>query len=56
MTEVACFCGCAYRFDGHLGVCPRCGEPVDLCPPRQNGQVAALAPAMAARRLTGGAA
>jgi hypothetical protein len=26
MTEVACFCGCRYVFDGGAGACPKCGE------------------------------
>jgi hypothetical protein len=26
MTDVACFCGCLYSFDGGAGGCPRCGE------------------------------
>jgi hypothetical protein len=26
MTDVACFCGCLYSFDGDAGACPRCGE------------------------------
>jgi hypothetical protein len=26
MTEVACFCGCLYVFDGGAGACPQCGE------------------------------
>ena len=26
MTEVACFCGCLYSFDGGAGACPGCGE------------------------------
>jgi hypothetical protein len=26
MTDVACFCGCLYSFDGRAGACPRCGE------------------------------
>lgn len=26
MTDVACFCGCLYSFDGGAGSCPRCGE------------------------------
>ncbi len=26
MTDVACFCGCCYWFDGGAGACPRCGE------------------------------
>jgi hypothetical protein len=25
MTNVACFCGCLYSFDGDEGPCPRCG-------------------------------
>jgi predicted RNA-binding Zn-ribbon protein involved in translation (DUF1610 family) len=25
MTNVACFCGCLYSFDGSEGPCPRCG-------------------------------
>ena len=25
MTEVACFCGCCYGFQGPAGTCPRCG-------------------------------
>lgn len=25
MTNVACFCGCAYSFEGPEGPCPRCG-------------------------------
>ena len=25
MTNVACFCGCAYSFDGGEGPCPKCG-------------------------------
>ena len=24
MTDVACFCGCLYSFDGGEGPCPRC--------------------------------
>ena len=26
MTDVACFCGCFYSFDGAAGDCPKCGE------------------------------
>jgi hypothetical protein len=26
MTEVACFCGCLFSFDGGADACPRCGE------------------------------
>jgi hypothetical protein len=26
MTDVACFCGCLFSFDGGEGACPRCGE------------------------------
>ena len=26
MTDVACFCGCLFSFDGGVGACPRCGE------------------------------
>ena len=26
MTEVACFCGCFFSFDGGAGACPKCGE------------------------------
>ena len=25
MTNVACFCGCSYSFDGAEGPCPKCG-------------------------------
>jgi hypothetical protein len=25
MTDVACFCGCLYYFDGSEGPCPQCG-------------------------------
>jgi hypothetical protein len=30
MTDVVCFCGCCYSFDGEVGVCPLCGEYVGL--------------------------
>jgi predicted ATP-dependent serine protease len=26
MTDVACFCGSFYSFDGGAGACPQCGE------------------------------
>lgn len=26
MTDVACFCGCLFSFEGGAGACPRCGE------------------------------
>jgi NAD(P)-dependent dehydrogenase (short-subunit alcohol dehydrogenase family) len=26
MTDVACFCGCFFSFDGGAGACPKCGE------------------------------
>jgi hypothetical protein len=26
MTDVACFCGCCFTFDGGAAACPRCGE------------------------------
>jgi hypothetical protein len=26
MTDVACFCGCYFSFDGGAAACPRCGE------------------------------
>jgi hypothetical protein len=26
MTDVACFCGCLYSFEGGAGACPKCGE------------------------------
>ena len=26
MSDVACFCGCCYSFEGDGGACPRCGE------------------------------
>jgi hypothetical protein len=30
MPDVACFCGRYYRFEGDIGVCPRCGEYASL--------------------------
>lgn len=30
MTNVACFCGREYSFDGDAGDCPQCGEIVAL--------------------------
>jgi len=32
MTDVACFCGCLYAFDGDWGVCPECGEYTSVNP------------------------
>jgi hypothetical protein len=26
MTDVACFCGCLFSFDGGAAVCPGCGR------------------------------
>jgi hypothetical protein len=26
MTNVVCFCGSYYAFEGDIGICPRCGE------------------------------
>ncbi|HEX4089184.1 MAG TPA: hypothetical protein VHZ33_10725 [Trebonia sp.] len=26
MTDVACFCGCCFSFDGGAAPCPRCGQ------------------------------
>jgi hypothetical protein len=26
MTDVACFCGCLFSFNGDTGACPRCGR------------------------------
>lgn len=26
MSDVACFCGCCFSFDGAVGACPTCGE------------------------------
>jgi hypothetical protein len=26
MTDVACFCGCLFSFEGGAGACPRCGK------------------------------
>jgi hypothetical protein len=30
MPDVVCFCGCYYRFEGDIGVCPRCAEYVSV--------------------------
>jgi hypothetical protein len=30
MTDVACFCGYLFFFDGDAGACPSCGEVADL--------------------------
>jgi hypothetical protein len=30
MTDVACFCGCLFSFDGATGGCPKCGEVASL--------------------------
>jgi hypothetical protein len=30
MTNVACFCGCLYSFDGAEGPCPKCGAVADV--------------------------
>ncbi|HYB29424.1 MAG TPA: hypothetical protein VEF89_22625 [Solirubrobacteraceae bacterium] len=30
MPDVVCFCGRYYRFEGDIGVCPRCGEYASL--------------------------
>jgi hypothetical protein len=32
MTEVACFCGCCFSFDGGAGACPACGEGASVTP------------------------
>jgi hypothetical protein len=29
MTDVACFCGYLFSFDGDAGACPSCGEVAD---------------------------
>jgi hypothetical protein len=37
MTDVACFCGCVYSFQGVEGACPGCGEIASTghrCDPR----------------------
>ena len=26
MTDVACFCGCLFSFNGGAGACPKCGK------------------------------
>lgn len=33
MTDVACFCGCLYSFDGGAGACPKCGEVASVTGP-----------------------
>jgi hypothetical protein len=30
MTDVACFCGCCFSFDGGAAACPRCGEVASM--------------------------
>ena len=30
MPDVVCFCGRYHRFEGDIGVCPRCGEYASL--------------------------
>jgi hypothetical protein len=30
MTDVACFCGCCFSFDGDAAACPRCGEVASM--------------------------
>lgn len=32
MTQVACFCGCLYAFDGAEGPCPKCGAVAGVHP------------------------
>jgi hypothetical protein len=41
MTQVACFCGCCYSFDGDIGACPRCGEYTSFAtvPPAEEQQM-----------------
>jgi hypothetical protein len=38
MPDVACFCGHYYRFEGEIGVCPRCGEYASLSTVSPNEQ------------------
>jgi hypothetical protein len=33
MTDVACFCGCLFCFDGGAGTCPSCGEVANVTAP-----------------------
>jgi hypothetical protein len=59
MTDVACFCGCLYSFDGGEGPCPTCGavaavrtRPLrDICENREYREpdVAAAAASLPAR-------
>ena len=30
MTDVACFCGCLFSFNGGAGACPKCGKVVSV--------------------------
>ena len=30
MTDVACFCGCLFSFNGGAGACPKCGEAASV--------------------------
>jgi hypothetical protein len=32
MTDVACFCGCYFSFDGGAAACPSCGEVASVTP------------------------
>src|SRR5215510_9336699 len=64
MTDVACFCGCFYSFDGGAGGCPGCGEvaavaagPMAAGTERgQQGQPGPVAKGAPARRAGGGLA
>ncbi len=38
MTDVACFCGCLYSFDGGAGACPKCGEVASVTGPPVQGR------------------
>lgn len=51
MPDVVCFCGRYYRFQGDIGVCPRCGEYASLTtvsPEEQQQMQAELALVLAA--------